>query len=87
MPWYDSEAACLVVIIFSDLVFLFSAAGLSVAFEVSAFADYSWVPMLLMTMSGGVIISTTLRLIRRYIRMLRYADSLPPGPRSPRLRH
>ncbi|MBW1726315.1 MAG: hypothetical protein JRJ62_01795 [Deltaproteobacteria bacterium] len=59
VPWYDSEAACYIVIFFMFIVFLFGVAG---------FHEHVWVPVLLMVMSGGVIISTTTRLIKRYSR-------------------
>ena len=67
VPWYDSETACLVVIVLMAFVFLFGLAGTAVAHENAAYQEYIWVPVLLMVMSGGVIISTTLRLVKRYI--------------------
>ena len=68
VPWYDSEAACSIVIFFMFLIFLFSFAGISVALENIEYYEYVWVPVLLVVMSGGVIISTTIRLIKRYAR-------------------
>ena len=66
LPWYDSEAACLVMIIFMYLVFLFSATGIYVASENAVYRNFTWVPWLLSALSTVVIISTTIRLIRRY---------------------
>jgi hypothetical protein len=68
VPWYDSEAACYMVIFFMFLVFLFGVAGISASRENIEYHDHVWVPVLLMVMSGGVIISTTIRLIKRYSR-------------------
>jgi len=68
VPWYDSEMICSIVIFFMFLVFLFGFAGISVARENIEYSEYVWVPVLLMVMSGGVIISTTIRLIKRYAR-------------------
>ena len=68
VPWYDSEAACSIVIFFMFLVFLFGFAGISAARENIAYHELVWVPVLLVVMSGGVIISTTIRLIKRYSR-------------------
>jgi len=68
VPWYDSEAACSIVIFFMFLIFLFSFAGISVARENIEYYEYVWVPVLLVVMSGGVIISITIRLIKRYVR-------------------
>ena len=68
VPWYDSETACLIVIFFMFLVFLFSCAGISVARANIEYHEHVWVPVLLVVMSGGVIIFTTIRLIKRYSR-------------------
>jgi len=68
VPWYDSESACYIVIFFMVLVFLFGFAGISSTRENIAYHEYVWVPVLLVLMSGGVIISTTIRLIKRYSR-------------------
>ena len=68
VPWYDSESACYIIIFFMVLVFLFGFAGISATRENIAYHEYVWVPVLLVLMSGGVIISTTIRLIKRYSR-------------------
>jgi hypothetical protein len=68
VPWYDSESACYIVIFFMVLVFLFGFAGISATRENPAYHEHVWVPVLLVLMSGGVIISTTIRLIKRYSR-------------------
>lgn len=83
VPWYDSETACLLVIIFMDMVFLFGAAGVSAAYEILEYHSYAWVPAALMLMSGSVIVSTTARLIRRYLYQLKYNEirSRHPSPR------
>lgn len=71
VPWYDSEAICLLTIVFMDVVFLFGVAGVSVALSHPAFHTHIWIPILVMVLSGGVIISVTIRLIRRYAQWLR----------------
>jgi hypothetical protein len=68
VPWYDSLSACYIVIFFMILVFLFGFAGISASRENLAYHEHVWVPVLLVLMSGGVIISTTIRLIKRYSR-------------------
>jgi hypothetical protein len=68
VPWYDKPLMCLVTILFLDGVFLFSAAGISVARMAPAFYHHIWVPVLLMTVSGGLMLSILIRLIRRYAR-------------------
>jgi hypothetical protein len=66
VPWYDSEAACLVMVVFMFVVLLFAFAGVSVAREYFEYHGHIWVPVLLMVMSCAVIVSTIIRLIRRY---------------------
>ena len=66
VPWYDSEIACLVVIAVMFIVFLFGFIGISVASETAEYRSLVWVPILVVTLSGAVILSTTIRLIRRY---------------------
>lgn len=67
VPWYDSETACLIVIVLTSLVFLFGFIGLSVAQEDRLFQAYRWVPMVLMLLSGAVVVSLAVRLIKRYL--------------------
>ena len=66
VPWYDSEIACLVLIVLLFVVFLFGFIGISVASESIFYGSYIWVPILLVVVSGGIILSITIRLIRRY---------------------
>ena len=67
VPWYDSEAACLGTLILMFFVFLFGYSGLALVRETPLYSDFSWVPILLMTASGIIIGSTTIRLVRRYV--------------------
>ncbi|MBW1695318.1 MAG: hypothetical protein JRH18_08450 [Deltaproteobacteria bacterium] len=66
VPWYDSEIACLILIVFMFVVFLFGFIGISVAQDTPEYRSFIWVPALIMVLSGIVIISTTIRLIKRY---------------------
>ncbi|MDL1983304.1 MAG: hypothetical protein LWX54_03785 [Deltaproteobacteria bacterium] len=66
LPWYDTEKACYTVIVFMLLVFLFGIAGILEAVEKTEYNEYIWVPVLLVAMSTVVIVSTSIRLIKRY---------------------
>lgn len=66
VPWYDSEAACLIMIVSMFIVLLFAFAGISVSRENFEYHERIWVPMLLLVMSGAVIVSTIIRLTKRY---------------------
>ena len=68
IPWYDSETACIIVIIFMIVVLLFGFTGISVAHENAKYQEEVWVAVLLVVMSGGVLLTTTVRLVKRYIR-------------------
>jgi len=67
IPWYDSEAVCVFMIALMFLVFLFSIAGISVVYENPAYYKNIWVPGLLTLLSSYIMISTALRLLRRYL--------------------
>ncbi len=66
LPWYDTEKACYAVIVFMLLVFLFGIAGILEASEKTEYNEYIWVPVLIVVMSAGVIVSIAIRLIKRY---------------------
>ena len=66
VPWYDSETACLIVIIFMGIVVLFGFVGISVAQNNRIYQEHLWVPILLIVMSCSVILSIAIRLTKRY---------------------
>lgn len=65
-PWYDSDTSCLIMMGFLLIVFLFSITGISEAYEKFEYHKHAWVPGILAILSGGIIISTSTRLIKRY---------------------
>jgi len=67
IPWYHSKTAYFVVIFFMLQVLLFGIAGISVARNFSQYSGYIWLPILLVALSGTLIISTTLRFVKRYV--------------------
>jgi len=66
IPWYDSEVVCIGVIVFMVIVFFFGIVGISVAREIAEYHGHIWIAVFLVVMSGGVILSATIRLIRRH---------------------
>jgi hypothetical protein len=52
VPWYDSETACFLMIVFMVFVFLFGFLGVAAARETAEYNEHIWVPVLLMLMSG-----------------------------------
>jgi len=66
VPWYDSETACLIAIVLLVVVLLFGLVGISVARENVEYHEYMWVAVLLAVLSGAVIVSTAIRLVKRY---------------------
>ena len=67
-PWYDSEAVCTLVLVLMAAVLLFGFFGIRVARDNPAYHGYVWVPYLLVLMCLYVIISTVIRLIKRFPR-------------------
>jgi uncharacterized membrane protein len=68
IPWYNSTTAYIIVIIFFLLVFLFAMVGIAVSREDPAYNGYVWVPIILLVLSAGIVITTIARLIKRYTR-------------------
>ncbi len=66
VPWYDSETLCFIQIMVMLMVLLFALAGISVASQNDAHQSHIWLPILLVIMSTGVIVSTSIRLVKRY---------------------
>ena len=67
VPWWDSEITCLIVILFMVLFILFGGMGISVAHETVDYRPFIWVPILIVVLSGGVILSITIRLVKRHL--------------------
>ena len=65
-PWYDSTAACWILLTAMVLVALFSWAGIAVAHHIPLYENYTWVPMLMLFLSLFVGSSVGYRLFRRY---------------------
>lgn len=71
VPWWDSEIACFLVILFMFVAFLFGMMGISAARKTPEYQSFVWVPVTVVALSIAVILSTTLRLIRRYLSIQR----------------
>lgn len=67
-PWYDSRTVCLVVILTMLLAHLFALVGVYFAWEIKLYRDMIWLPVLLAFLSAIVMLSTTIRLIKRWKR-------------------
>lgn len=65
IPWYDTDLAMLLTLVFAVLVLLFSMAGIAAALDTPRFNGYIWVPCLLVVLSLAITISTLIRLGRR----------------------
>jgi hypothetical protein len=65
IPWYHSKKTYVAVIVLIFLVFLFGIGGISIARENEEYQSFIWIPILLIVMSGTLIVTITIRLIRR----------------------
>ena len=65
-PWYDSRKVCLVMILSMLLVLLFALVGVYFAWENTLYREMIWLPTLLALLSGIVMLSTIVRLIKRW---------------------
>ena len=66
IPWYQSKTAYILTIAFMLVVFLVGLAGISVTRDFDAYNGYIWLPALLVILSGCLIVTNIMRLIRRY---------------------
>ena len=66
IPWYQSKTEYILTIAFMLVVFLVGLVGISVTREFDTYNGYLWVPALLVILSGCLIITNIMRLIRRY---------------------
>ena len=65
-PWYQSKMVYALTITFMVIVLLFGLVGISVTREIEQYHDYVWVPVVLVVLSTGVMISAVIRLIKRH---------------------
>lgn len=70
VPWYDSDVSALVIVVLVVLSLLFGIAGIVVSRQNPAYHGHTWVPLLVAAMSGGVAVSTIVRMMRRYLRRI-----------------
>lgn len=66
IPWYDSDPACMILIAFTAVVFLFGLAGIAVAHNNPQFGGFIWVPALASALSLAAGSSALVRLIGRH---------------------
>ena len=66
IPWYDSDTVCFLMILFMIVVLLFGVVGIWAASETDGYREYIWLPITLVILGGIVIVSTIIRLIKRY---------------------
>ena len=65
IPWYDTDFSLILTLIFAVVVLLFSMTGIAAALDTPRYADYIWLPALLLILSLILTISSLIRLIRR----------------------
>lgn len=78
LPWYDSEMVCFIIIAFMFLVLIFGMMGISAACEKVEYREHIWLPVILVIMSGLVMVSTAIRLTKRYLQRFSKQDNLYP---------
>mgnify|MGYP006279328407 CR=1 FL=1 len=65
LPWYDTNAACVILLFFMAAVLLFGLAGMRVAGFHAQYRAYIGLPIFLVGLSGFGCVSLLIRLIRR----------------------
>lgn len=67
VPWYDSEAACYIVVGLMAMVLGFGLIGIYVAGQTPEYGQHIWLPIVLVLTSAGVMVSIIRRLVGRYL--------------------
>ena len=67
VPWYDSDTACYIVIACMAIIIFFGFTGILAAREDSVTQSRILIPVLLIVLGAGVILSTLIRLLKRYL--------------------
>lgn len=70
-PWYETETACMITIGCMIPVLLFAVIGMLTARDYPDYNEHIWVPAILLISSTVVILSISVRLVRRYISRFR----------------
>ena len=65
-PWYQSKMIYGITITLMMLVLLFGLVGISVTRKIEQYHEYVWIPVVLVVLSSGVMVSAIIRLIRRH---------------------
>ncbi len=78
IPWYDSEMVCFIIIVFTSLVLFFGVVGILATYEKVEYREHTWLPVILVIMSGLVMVSTAIRLIKRYLQRFPKQDNPYP---------
>lgn len=64
-PWYDSNAACWLLIVIMVSVFIFAVMGIFVGAGLAEFLPHLWFPGLLAVLSGFLVVKVFLRVRKR----------------------
>jgi len=67
-PWYDSDTACWILILWSLALFVFALTGLEIAISTPHFNSYVWFPLALTGLIFTLMVSLMFRMIRRNIK-------------------
>ncbi|MBF0203263.1 MAG: hypothetical protein HQK67_02885 [Desulfamplus sp.] len=67
-PWYDSDVACWILILWSISVLIFTLIGLEIAISTPELNQYIWFPFVLTSLVLIIIISAILRMILRNVK-------------------
>lgn len=68
VPWYDADAACYLTMVFMILVIAWGFLGISVCYETPQYHRHVWVPFSLVLLGAGVLLSISIRMIKRHFR-------------------
>lgn len=65
LAWHDTTLVYVVLALFSMGTVIFSLTGIKVALDAAEYAEYVWIPKLLLVMSAVLLVFSVFRLLRR----------------------
>jgi len=71
VPWYETETVCIITIGLMTPALLFAIVGVVTAIDNASCQEHIWAPATLLVLSASIILSISVRLVRRYINRFR----------------
>lgn len=66
IPWYANDTACVIKTLTMLVIALFAVNGIKIAKQVEAYNEYTWIPVLLFTLSAVAFVLNLIQILKRF---------------------